>query len=174
MEQIDRALERLEQRRGPEIFQAPTVRSLLDIKRLLVDFDPARYVSTNDATLQTELESADEHGRAHTYRVSARTQDQTKRSILLAGFDILKTRLQLRTKVEAEMLPTVINGVAMRSTLQMQTDGYIWIEPLLARWLSAYRDGLWICWDLPGYTYRYNIWEHRLMRVERGPEHQER
>jgi len=169
-ERIDQELERMARRRGLEIFQPPVIKSLLDIKRVLSDLDPSRYVSATDTTLQTELESIDEHGRARTYRVSATTKPQTKRSILLEGFNIIKARQQLRVKAESNVIPTVINGRTVRPALRLQVDSYLWVEPLLERWLSAYRDGLWICWNVrnpdgSGYVYRYDIFQHRLMRA---------
>jgi len=41
------------------------------------------------------------------------------------------------------------------------------IDPIISRLLGAYRDNELICWDLAdGYTYRYDIFTHKLSRVK--------
>ena len=43
--------------------------------------------------------------------------------------------------------------------------GVTWVDALIKQWLGGHRDGTMICWDLAdGWTYRYNIYDHRLTR----------
>ena len=60
----------------------------------------------------------------------------------------------------------LING---RSVKPLKIDGVDCVsvvDRLIRDWFGGYRDGILICWDLPdGYTYRYDITNHRLTRI---------
>jgi len=168
MEQLDKALARQQQRLHPSILDPVSVHSVDDIKRLVAQLDPSRNPRQSEISVGAVISAIDDTtGTEQQYQVSAATRSKSKRDMLIEGIDIIKNRLA----IEKDMpdMPTVaINGVAMKvPTIGTGSLGRIWVDPLITQWLGGYREGIYICWDLnDGFIYRYNIYEHKLTRVE--------
>jgi hypothetical protein len=144
------------------------VRTLMDIKRLLGELDPRHTAAGEELPLNTIMTGHDETGRAHQYVVHSRTKSRSRRDMLVEGMEIVKSRL------EAEQQPTEsaeveVDGKTMRpASLQGSTSGHSWVDAFIKQWLGGYRDKLHICWDLgDGYVYRYDIFQHKLSRIQR-------
>lgn len=169
MQALDEEFERQAAGRlGPEIFNEVGVRSLIDIKRVLYELDPSRAIGSTDVALSTQIEAEDESGRMKKFAVKATAPSQSRRDILLAAFRILRERQQVNERYGREVAPVMVNGRPMRPALKDTTNSYMWVDPLLKRWLGATRQGTFICWDLGDYLYRYDIFSHRLTRAAKA------
>lgn len=168
MEQLDKALARQQQRLHPSILDPVSVRSIEDIKRLVAQLDPSRNTQQSEIAVGAVLSAIDyTTGTEQQYQVSAQTKSKSKRDILLEGLDIIKNRLAVEKEMSSA--PTInINGTAMKlPTIGTSSLGRIWVDPLITQWLGGYREGIYICWNLnDGFIYRYNIYEHKLTRIE--------
>lgn len=171
MEQLDKALERQRQRLSPKILDPVEVHSIQDIKRLVSELDPAKNPKQSEIPVGTVLNVVDEaSGRTLAYNVSATTQSKSKRDILVEGLDIIKNRIKIEDENSNDIVVEV-NGKPMKApTIGVGSRSKTWVDPLIAQWLGGYRDGIYICWNLgDGFIYRYNIYEHKLVRVENKP-----
>jgi hypothetical protein len=161
MEALDRALERMEKR--ADAFSPVVVRNATDIRRLLIELDPDRNPQAKVVDLHTKVEAID-NGQRVVYDVSAPTRSLSKRDQLIAGMEVVKKRLEALENNNPTAIK--INGRDMfPAKLGYDLDGFAWVDPLIKRWLGAYRRGLMICWDLSdGYNYQYDIFNHKLSR----------
>lgn len=165
------ALDKLEARKAlrldpAKITKPPEVHTFDDIKRLVADLDPRKNPRQIDIPLSTTM-AATEDGQNVTYRVETTTRSKSKRDILIDGLNIIKARMDAAEKIVELQEPIEVNGVLMKpAQLGYRSEGSTWVDPLLRQWLSAHRDGIMICWRLPdGYTYRYDIYQHKLTRI---------
>lgn len=164
------ALDRLEARKAlrldpTQMTTPPEVRTYDDIKRIVSELDPNRNPRLKEVPLATTM-TAVEDNKSFTYRVETTTRSKSKRDMLVEGLNIIKARIEAAEKI-AEMQEAVeVNGVPMKpAVLGYKTEGGSWVDPLIRRWLGAYRDGTLICWSLPdGFVYRYDIFQHKLHR----------
>lgn len=161
-ELLESEYERQDRKYGPEIFEPARVNNTADLKRVLAEFDPNRSAAQS-VPLNARLTGEDESGKQQTYEVHATTEGQSKRSILLEGFGMIKRRKEVQAEQATKVKPILINGKEV-APASLQADGRTWVDPLVERWLGAYRDGLFICWNLDGVTYKYDIFEHKLFR----------
>ena len=168
MEQLDKALTREQQRLSPSILDPVSVNSVEDIKRLVAQLDPSRNPRQSEITIGTILSAPDETtGVDQQYQVSAPTRSKSKRDMLVDGLDVIKNWIAIEKEKMA--IPTVdVNGVSMKvPVLGSSSSGRTWVDPLITQWLGGHRDGIYICWNLnDGFIYRYDIYEHKLTRVE--------
>jgi hypothetical protein len=168
MEHLDKALAREQQRLSPSILDPVSVNSVADIKRLVAQLEPSRNPPQSEITIGTVLSAPDEKtGVEQQYQVSAQTKSKSKRDMLVDGLDVIKNWIAIEK--EKTDIPTVnVNGVSMKMpALGTSSTGRTWVDPLIKQWLGGYRDGIYICWNLnDGFIYRYNIYEHKLTRVE--------
>ena len=162
---LEEEKERQERRLGEEIFETPKISSIHDIRRVLVDLDPAKSVG-RDIPITTEIIAPGEADQLMHYFVSAPTEAVSKRQMLLNGFAILKARNDLLKKAENEQTPILINNREMKSPVVSTVAAYSSIDPLIQRWLGGYRDGLLICWDLPEGKIAYDVFTHRLFKAK--------
>lgn len=156
-------MERQEQRLDNRIFQPPAVNSLADIKRLLFDLDP-RHSIVQSIPIASELTGEDESGQNIRYRVSATTDAQTKRSIIIKGFEFIKSRLTVEQRARNDIKPLLVNGRSMAPVIKSSLNARAWVDQLIERWFNATRDGLNMCWVVPEGRYLYNVLEHKLYR----------
>lgn len=145
------------------IFQPPTVRTVNDIRRLVQELDPTTTI-TKSVPVTTQLAGLDKDNVLANYSVSAETKSQSKREILLSGFRLIKAKQDLGAIARERQDPVLVNGREMIAPVVGSTDGYVWVDPLIERWLSAKREGLLICWELPDGKYCYDLFAHRLFR----------
>lgn len=170
-EALEKALQRRAQseKQTEESVNGPSVNSVADIQEVLQELDPSNSVnaSAKTSTLNVDLDGTLDGDKKQLFNVSVDTSSRSHRSILLDGFRLLKSR-----KEHVESMPQqdslVINGRVMKPPKVMAgDDSVISIDPIIKRLLGAYRDGQYICWDLKdGYTYFYEIFEHRLTRKQ--------
>lgn len=168
MEQLDKALTRQQQRLSPSILDPVSVYSVEDIKRLVAQLDPSRNPRQVEIAVDAIVAAMDDTtGREQQYRVSAPTRSKSKRDILVEGLDIIKNRLASEPEM-ANVQTVEVNGVPMKTpTIGTGSLGRTWVDPLITQWLGGYREGIYICWNLnDGFIYRYNIYEHKLTRIE--------
>lgn len=62
-------------------------------------------------------------------------------------------------KLKMEMSKNLKNG-----NLQISSSGFNKIDPLIKRYLGGYRIEHFVCWDIEGYRYIYDISVNRLTR----------
>ena len=168
MEQLDKILAREQQKLHPSILDPVVVHSVDDIKRVISQLDPNKNPRQSEVTVNTVLAAIDDTtGTTQQYRVTAPTRSKSKRDMLIEGMDIIKNRLA--SESEHTEIPTIeVNGRQMKAAVVgAGSRAKLWIDPLIAQWLGGYRDSIYICWNLnDGYIYRYNIYEHKLTRLE--------
>jgi hypothetical protein len=168
MEALDRANARAAQRLDPnQVLKPVEVHSLADIKRLVAELDPRRNPPQLNIPLATTLDVTEDNNPVK-YRVEVNTRSKTKRDMLVEGLGIIKSRTELEDKLKTAGEAVEVNGVPMKpAQLGSGVEGRCWVDPLIRQWLGGYRDGTLICWNLQdGFTYRYDIFQHKLTRVE--------
>jgi hypothetical protein len=138
------------------------VHSLKDIKRVVSELDPKKNPESQDVQIATQLEAEGE-----TYEVRANTKSRSKRDMLVEGLSVIKRRVEIEDQLNDGGEAVEINGLQMRpAIIGSGTEGRSWVDPLIAQWTGGFREGLHICWDLDGYRYKYDIFEHKLTRIE--------
>lgn len=155
-------------RLDPNIILKPAeAHSFEDIKRLVVEFDPRKNPVQLNIPVKT-LMDVTEDDKQVTYQVEANTKSKTKRDMLIEGLNIIKARLAAASQIAEMQEPIEVNGVQMKpANLGYSSEGSNWVDPLIRQWLGGFRDGIMICWRLSdGYTYRYDIYEHKLNRIQ--------
>ena len=172
MENIQRAMNRQKTaQHQAEAFEAPTIHTIDDIKRVLHELDPTTRLNQaqEDILLKTDLTGSD--GRKSTnFQVETKTSSKSHRQLLLEGFQVIKTRLETAERLEQEetIRSVEVDGKPMTPPAVVNTEGRHAMDAIIERLLGAYRDGPFICWNLAdGYMYRYEIFQHRLTRVPR-------
>lgn len=166
MEALDRLEARKAQRLDPrEILKPVEIKSYDDIKRVVNELDPRRNPVQAAIPIKT-LMNVNEDNKAVTYRVEANTRSKSKRDILIDGLDIIKNRLAITNTITMAQEAVEVNNHPMKpALLGYSANGTSWVDALIKQWLGARRDEIMICWDLSdGWTYEYNIYEHRLVR----------
>jgi len=164
-EKFQEEMERQERRLDDQIFQPPVVRCLGDIKRLLVELDPGRTFAQT-VPISSEMTAEDEQGHVVTYKVSAAADTQNKRSIILKGFEFIKSRVDLEERAKRDVQPVMVNGKAMMPAIKPTLTARAWVDPLLERWFNATREGLRICWTVQEGKFVYDVFEHKLFRAK--------
>jgi hypothetical protein len=172
-EAFERSAQRANQAaRNEEAFESPTIRSIGDIQRVLQQLDPTDKLNIKLSPVKQDVQllGKDQRGDQHQFQVSAQSETRTHRDILIEGFQILRKRLATQNEAEDKqpVLPLVVNGQEMKPPNVISTDGVVlYIDPLIERLLGGYRDGMYICWNFgDGWIYRYEIFQHRLTRIE--------
>lgn len=164
-EKFQEEMERQERRLDERIFQSPTVSCLADIKRMLAELDPAR-MAVGSVPIAGEMVADNEEGQKVTYRVSAVTDVQDKRSIILKGFEFIRDRMGFEERSRRDVQPVVINGREMRPAIRPAAEARAWVDPLLERWFSATREGLKIVWKVKEGKFLYDPFTHKLFRAK--------
>lgn len=167
MEAMDRLEARKALRLDPrQVLQPVEIRTYDDIKRVVAELDPRKNPQQVDIPISTTM-VANEDNRDVTYRVEAHTRSKSKRDILLEGLNIIKVRLDSAVRIAELQEEVEVNGVVMKpAALGYKAEGTSWVDPLIRQWLGGYRDGILICWRLDGWVYRYDIYQHRLTRIQ--------
>jgi uncharacterized small protein (DUF1192 family) len=165
------ALDRLEARKAlrldpQQVLKPAEVRNFDDIKRLVAELDPKKNPRQMDIPLSTTMVATEDNQNV-TYRVEAHTRSKSKRDMLVEGLDVIKIRMESAARIAELQEEIEVNGVPMKpARLGYQSEGTSWVDPLIKQWLGGFRDGIMICWRLAdGYTYRYDIYQHKLTRV---------
>jgi hypothetical protein len=163
---LEEALERESRKIDPKSIVAVSVRSLDDIKRVLLEFDPKYVKYSQEIELSTYMNTV-EDGKPNTYAVSAKTRSKTMREILIDGIDVVKRQIETTDEIATKLGSTEVNGVIMKPPkFGNNGESKFWIDPLIKQWMGGYRDKLLICWDIDGFQYRYDIYNHKLDRIK--------
>lgn len=160
-EKLEAAIEREKRRLDPNILNPPAIRSLNDIRKLIDELNPARQKQDNSTEIRATVK--DEEGK--TSHLSTVTKSKTRREHLIEGMDVVKKQTAVQ-ELNGEAIQ--INGrMVYPASIGKKGSGAYWIDPILKQWLNAYRDNLLICWDLDGKTYQYDIYQHKLLVIEK-------
>jgi hypothetical protein len=90
--------------------------------------------------------------------------------MLMEGLKIAKQREEAAAEIVNKEMSIEVNGKPMKSPPVISESGVISIDPVISRMLGGYRHGHCVQWDLiDGFTYRYDIFEHRLSRFQSEP-----
>ena len=144
-EAFDKQLERDGKRLGLEIFDRPNINNLSDIKSIIKKVFEANITGASvDISTDMEVDS-----RSVPVKVSVRPK--TMYDYIIHGFTILNNRRSIPAP------PAVtVNGREMRPACLVNTS-MPWLDDILLRVLSAYRNGSMICWNISdGYEYGYD------------------
>ena len=162
MENLERARAREARKLSQAALDPIQVHSIQDIKRVVGELDPKKNPESHDVELKTYLQDGDE-----TYEVRASTKSKSKRDMLVEGIDVIKRRMEVAEQIAEGGEDVEINGVVMKpKPIGSGVEGRSWVDPLINQWTGGFRVGIHICWDLDGYRYKYDIYEHKLTRVE--------
>lgn len=169
-EALERAQARAAKRLRPQDLKPVEIRSVADIKTVLLELDPKTALDGPPITISTDLVGEDETGTRRTYRVSAPTRSKSKRTMLLEGMEVVKRHQSVRQSQLDRSQPIEINGRQVLPPMP-PIDSRNSIDPLIRQWLGGSREGLLVTWDLhDGYQYRYDIFEHKLTRAKTDQE----
>ena len=150
-------------------FETAVVRTASDIKRVLAQLEPNSRlnIKTDDVTLAVNMIGTDAGNKSQTYHVSAKTKTSSARDILIEGLDVIKQREETAQAIHDKRATVAVNGKEMRSPPVIAENGFSSIDPVISKTLGGYRSGYFIQWDLlDGFTYRYDIYNHRLTRFK--------
>lgn len=166
---LEDEFERQERRLDDRIFQPPTVNTLSDIKRLLAELDPSRDIKQT-VPLSSEMVAEDVDGNLVRYALNAKTEAQNKRSIVISGFEFIKSRAVLEDRAKNEVMPVMINGRPMSPAIRPAVAGHAWIDPLIKRWFNANREGLRMVWVIKEGKFLYDPFTNKLYRSKQTSE----
>ena len=170
MESLERAeARRMQAELNRQRFEPPVIRTVSDIKRVLSQLEPRSRLNMklDDVLLTADMPGTDTDSRGRMFRVSARTKNNSSRDILLEGFKVLKQREEMAAKAIEQELPVAVNDKEMRPPPVIAEDSFMSIDPMISRMLGGNRSGCFVQWNLTdGFTYRYDIFSHRLTRFE--------
>lgn len=159
---LEAAIQR-DMRRGQPVPKVQ-VRTVDDIKRVLSEFDPSRDRGESVAEVKSDLQG-NVDGKVQSVTVSARTVGKSKRQLLVEAMQHIADLIK---STEREVLPVEINGRIVKPPQVSAANASYNIDPMIAQWLDAKRDGTIIYWDLQdGYRYKYEPISHKLTRSDR-------
>lgn len=172
MEAHDRAMARQSQanRAKREFADRQHVSTVDDIKRVLSELDPHNRVNSpmSDAPVSAQISTKNAQKQNITVNVSANTSSKTHRDMILEAIGMLRKRRELSEKLESQKKPVLVNGREMNAPDLLNLTSKLAIDPIIERVTGGHRDGELICWDLDdGYTYKYDIFRHKLTRIQR-------
>jgi hypothetical protein len=174
MERYEQAAARRQQAQANEQqAQAPQVRTIADIKRVLKELDPSNKVNApqSNTPIVTQMNGNDDKDRPVVFQVTANSTSKTHRDIIRDGIDVIRQRRLTAERFghEKQEEPVIVNGRPMTPPPLLNLESALGVDPIIERVTGGYRTGELICWDLAdGFTYKYNIFEHRLTRAERA------
>lgn len=167
---MDRAQSRIIQaEQNRRRFEPPVIKTVSDIKCVLAQLEPHSRANAkmDDIFITTDMSGTDMDNHNSKFRVSAKTKTSSSRDVLIEGFKIIKQREEMVTTATENIIPVPVNNRDMNPPSIVANDSFMAIDPMINRLLGGYRSGHFIQWDLPdGFTYRYEIFSHRLTRFE--------
>lgn len=171
MEKLERAQARnFQSEQNARLFEPPHIQTVADIQRVLAQLEPSSRLNnrTDDTLLSTEMLGSDISRSQCRFAVSVKTKTHSYRDLLLEAFQDIKQRQDAAVKAAAEAVSVPVNGKEMRPP-PVVSDMILPVDDFISRLLGGRRRGLYIEWDLAdGYTYHYDVFEHRLTRSPRA------
>lgn len=166
MEALEKLAARNALRLDPSVLDPVVVHTYEDIRRVVNELDPKLNPAQVDVPIST-LMNVTEDNKPITYRVEAKTRSRSKRDQLVEGLRIVRDRMAMDETIAASREPVEVNGREMKpATVGYRSEGSTWVDPLLKQWLGAKRQGWTVIWELSdGYTYKYDIFQHKLSRI---------
>lgn len=170
-EALERAAQRNAKRVDPKSVEPVQVRTLRDIQAVVAEFAPDRQRDGDPLTIRTRMRGENEQGNKELFEVSAVTQSKSRRTQLLEGLETIKNYRHVVDRSREQTIPVTVNGVPMSPPALSEGNPSVYIDPLIRRWMGGRRQGLRVCWQLDdGYTYYYDVYEHKLTRSTTGGE----
>lgn len=147
-------------------FQAPTIHTVDDIRKVLSNLDPSSKLNAKvpDTDIMAKLTGSDGHS-PQTFRVNATTVTKSYRQIIAEALQIIRNREEAQLKAAAAQSAVDVNDHRMTPPPVIATEARLYIDGIIERLLGAYRRGVLICWDLPDGTYQYDVFLHKLVKV---------
>jgi hypothetical protein len=154
---LRKSRERSARRLDESILDPVEIRSVNDIKKILLEFDPSKNSTHKSIPIKADL-TADQK-----YAVTASTTSRSKRDMLLEGFSIIKRQLKAQNE---EVVPVNVDGIDMLPAATGDAaHTFSWIDPLVKQWMGGERKGLFIYWGIDDEQYKYDIYVHKLTKV---------
>lgn len=170
MESIDKAHARRERaiKNEKDAFITIVIKSVDDIKRVIDSLSPSHKDNVKSAptTVSTVMRVTNKEGQKVNQQVSAQVSSQSHRDMIMEAFGIIKKRREAQDKIDLSGDEVLVNGKPMKSPPILNIGSKLPVDPIIERITGGYRKEDIICWDLEGFQYRYDIFEHRLTRVE--------
>lgn len=171
IDNLNRARQRQYQKeRKEQNFEEVVVETVQDIQRVLAQLDPNHRLNKGSgvANISSEVRGTGSEDKSYSFNVKAVSSDQSYRDIIMHGLQIVQDRRLAAGEIANKEMPIVVDGVEMVPPKVIGNSGALAVDSVISRLLGAYRDGELICWNLTdGYTYRYDVFVHKLDRVER-------
>lgn len=165
-EALEKIFERESRKLHPSVADPVVVRKFDDIRRVLTEIDPKNNNVASEITISANMASSEE-GRNVTYKVTAPSKSKSKREMIIEGLDIIKRQKSVVNKISETTETIEVNGVEMKPPIFGDSEkSRAWVDPLIKHWMGAYRKDLLICWDVEGFHYEYDIYEHKLARTK--------
>lgn len=146
-----------------------TVESLADIRKIIAPFLEAAEAKGETIEIRTEINWTDEKHQTRQGWTSMKTQDQNSYQILIEGFDLIKTRMEMMHKAtqladatdeDDELLPERIKWSLLDIDKQ-----YFSIDTFIKNSLGGKRKGLRIRWEVPEGAYEFDPYTKKLFEV---------
>ena len=153
-------------------FESVDVKTLADIKRVIGQFEPHARLNAklDDVVLSADMTGTDPTNKSQKFHVSATTKTNSLRDVIIEGLNVVKRREDTATKTVDKAIPVLVDGKEMKPPSLIAEHNFMAIDPVITRTLGGYRHGHFVQWDLAdGYTYRYDMFEHRLSRFKTEP-----
>ena len=169
---IDEAIQRqFKTAQAAAKFQSPTINTVDDIRRALVNLDPSTKLNgkSEDVNISARLAGSD-GSVTRTFRVDTITVTKSYRQIIIEALKVVQNREKTQEKIAAIHPYVDVNDRAMVPPPVITTKSRMYVDGIIERLLGAYRDGIYICWDLPDGTYQYDVFAHKLVRIPKTTE----
>lgn len=153
------------QRSHQHILQRPlTIKTLDDVRKIVRELDPNLNSGRSTSTVKASIDVI-ESGQSKKYDVKTTVKSQSKRDMLMVGFEILRERIKLKDITVAE--PVTVNGVPLHTVNLNNTILELkWLDGLVTELTGGYRKDMNICWKIGNSTYFYDIFNHILEKHE--------
>ena len=144
-----------------------TVSDLDGVKRAILPFTMEQHNKDIDISAQLEWT---EDGKKRKGFVKAISRDLTAKQLLVEGFFLVKTRMELAGKMkeaaeleddDEDLLPERLKWELFDIDSQ-----YFHVDALIRRELGGFRKGLRVRWDIKEGTFEFDPFECKLYKVD--------
>lgn len=163
MQNIEQAIERESQKNIP----TPTVvKTLSDIRKVLMEFDPAAPVNKSQPPIDiaTIINTHDSRGNPEQYKVTASTKSKSKREHIIEGIQIIKNRREVKERASVDSEPILIDNRVITPKSPFLDEDRISVDSLIEFWTGGTRESEDIVWNIPEGIFKYDIINHKLRK----------
>lgn len=166
MEHLERARMREAQRLDPSALEPIVIKSLDHLKRVISELAPSSDDNSNVVQVPARMNVKSNDGRESIFDVTAPTKSKTKRQMIIDSLNILKHRKEVAEKARLEdRRYIVVNNREVRPLEPFVDDPRLSIDSLISHWTGGERRGEHIYWNIGGIEYKYDIFNHRLTKI---------